>query len=112
VNGDGEVVTKAILQSSEPTLTQELDPTLKAKFALKVSLHGGEAQMHQMLETSEGVMFRLLFTVVFMVKDGEQPIEEKILSSAFQVSANRKKNAKGKLQQLSRPPDSRNPARD
>jgi len=85
VSAGGEEIPSAkqnILDCPEGGLTQPLDQGLKARFSLKV------------LETSEGTMFRLLFSVVYRVEGGIGSCEEKILSTPFQVSANIKKNVK------------------
>jgi len=85
VNAEGQDLppTKQnLLESPEGGLTQTLDSNLSAHFSLKV------------LDTSEGTMFRLLFTINFTL-DGVGPCEEKILSRPFQVYSNRKKNVKG-----------------
>jgi hypothetical protein len=50
----------------------------------------------QILETSEGTLFRLMFVVTYTL-DGVGQVEEKILSRPFQVYSNKKKNIKGKF---------------
>jgi len=76
-------VTKSnILESPEGGLVQSLDSNLSAHFSLKV------------LDTSEGTMFRLLFSVTFTL-EGIGPCEERIMSRPFQVYSNRKKHIKG-----------------
>jgi len=71
-----------ILEAPEGGLTQHLDSNMSAHFSLKI------------LDTSEGTMFRLLFTMIYNL-EGIGPCEEKILSRPFQVYSNRKKNPKG-----------------
>jgi len=84
VNGDGQDLpnNKANLLDSPDGLTQQLDSNLSTHFSLKV------------LDTSEGTMFRLLFTATFTL-ESVGSYEEKILSRPFQVYSNRKKNTKG-----------------
>eukprot|EP01114_Cavostelium_apophysatum_P013639 TRINITY_DN3345_c0_g1_i4.p1 TRINITY_DN3345_c0_g1~~TRINITY_DN3345_c0_g1_i4.p1 ORF type:complete len:490 (-),score=94.42 TRINITY_DN3345_c0_g1_i4:44-1513(-) len=72
----------AVLECPEG-LVSSLDQSLKAKFSLK------------MTETSEGAMYRLLFVVQFRI-NGLGQCEEKVMSSPFQVTANIKKNTKGR----------------
>eukprot|EP01119_Soliformovum_irregulare_P012069 TRINITY_DN3109_c0_g1_i1.p1 TRINITY_DN3109_c0_g1~~TRINITY_DN3109_c0_g1_i1.p1 ORF type:complete len:438 (-),score=118.72 TRINITY_DN3109_c0_g1_i1:85-1398(-) len=84
VDADGEELPnhkQNILESIERSLSQQLDENLSAQFSLKV------------METSEGNMFRLLFTVNYRTK-GLGPCEEKIQSRPFIVYSNRKKHAK------------------
>jgi len=85
VNSEGQDLPNTkinLLESPEGGLTQQLDTNLSAHFSLKV------------LDTSEGTMFRLLFTATFTL-EGVGQCEEKILSRPFQVYSNRKKNVKG-----------------
>jgi len=79
---DLPVAKTSILESPEGGLTQTLDSNLSAHFSLKV------------LDTSEGTMFRLLFTASFTL-EGIGSCEEKIMSRPFQVYSNRKKHVKG-----------------
>jgi len=84
VDQDGEDLptTKAnMLDSIERSTTQPLDENFTAQFSLKV------------LETSEGNMVRLLFTVNYRLKNLGQ-CQEKILSRPFVVYSNRKKHVK------------------
>jgi len=84
VDQDGEDLppTKAhMLDSIERSTTQPLDENLTAQFSLKI------------METSEGNMVRLLFTVRYRLKNLGQ-CEEKILSRPFVVYSNRKKHVK------------------
>jgi len=84
VDQDGEELgpNKAhMLDSIERSTTQPLDENLSAQFSLKI------------METSEGNMVRLLFTVRYRLKSLGQ-CEEKILSRPFVVYSNRKKHVK------------------
>jgi len=84
VDADGEELPnhkQNILESIERSLSQPLDENLSAQFSLKV------------METSEGNMFRLLFTVNYRAKTMGN-CEEKIQSRPFIVYSNRKKHAK------------------
>jgi hypothetical protein len=84
VDQDGEDLApnKAhMLDSIERSMTQALDENLTAQFSLKI------------METSEGNMVRLLFTVRYRLKNLGS-CEEKILSRPFVVYSNRKKNIK------------------
>jgi hypothetical protein len=72
----------SILESPEGGLVQPFDSNLSAHFSLKI------------LDTSEGSMYRLLFTITFTL-EGVGACEEKILSRPFQVYSNRKKQVKG-----------------
>jgi len=85
VDQDGEELppNKAnMLDSIERSTTQPLDENHTAQFSLKV------------LETSEGNMVRLLFTINYRLKNLGQ-CQEKILSRPFVVYSNRKKHVKG-----------------
>jgi len=85
VNGEGQELSSVkpnLLESPDGGLSQHLDSNLSAHFSLKI------------LDTSEGTMFRLLFTINYTV-DGLGQLEEKIMSRPFQVYSNRKKNVKG-----------------
>jgi hypothetical protein len=84
VDQDGEDLppNKAhMLDSIERSTTQPLDENLTAQFSLKI------------METSEGNMVRLMFTVRYRLKSLGQ-CEEKILSRPFVVYSNRKKHVK------------------
>lgn len=86
VDRDGNPIVSekgGILESVDGSLNQPLyGPNLSTDFSLKV------------LQTSQGNMFRLLFTVSYFV-EAIGNCEEKIYSRPFVVHSNRRKNSKG-----------------
>ncbi len=91
IDGNPVSYNESVLESVQGTLTEPLDVTKTASFALKVLLNYVFTCL-KVMKTSDGSRFRLRFLVQYHLKDVGQ-VEEVIFSRPFTVNSNRKKNA-------------------